>query len=44
MFSSDVQGAAHVSHHIATLNEDALRMLRRPWLFLLPRRFPTPFN
>jgi len=45
MFSSDVQGAAAaVSHHIANLNEYALRMLRRPWLFLLPRRFPTPFN
>jgi len=44
MFSSDVQGAAaDVSRHIATLNEYALRMLRRPWLFLLPRRFPTPF-
>ena len=45
MFSSDVQGAAaDVSYHIATLNEYALRMLRRPWLFLLPRRIPTPFN
>lgn len=45
MFSSDVRGAAaDVSGHIATLNEYALRMLRRPWLFLLPRRFPTPFN
>jgi len=45
MFSSDVQGAAaDVSRHIAALNEYALRMLRRPWLFLLPRRFPTPFN
>src|SRR5438067_1342546 len=45
MFSSDVQGsAADVSRHIAILNEYALRMLRRPWLFLLPRRFPTPFN
>jgi cytochrome P450 len=40
-----VQGAAAgVSHHIATLNEYALRMLRRPWLFLLPRRLPTPFT
>ena len=40
MFSSDVQGvAADVSRHIVTLNEYALRMLRRPWLFLLPRRF-----
>lgn len=45
MFSSDVQGsAADVSRHIAILNEDALRMLRQPWLFLLPRRFPTPFS
>jgi cytochrome P450 len=45
MFSSDVQGAAaDVSHYIAILNEYALRMLRRPWLFLLPRRIPTPFN
>src|SRR5436190_1165411 len=45
MFSSDVHGAAlHVSRHIATLNQYALRMLRRPWLFFLPRRFPTPFN
>lgn len=45
MFSSDVQGAAaDVSHHIETLNAYALRMLSHPWLFLLPRRFPTPFN
>lgn len=45
MFSSDVQGAAsEVSRHIGLLNEYALRMLRNPWLFLLPRRFPTPFN
>src|SRR5260221_392144 len=45
MFSSDVQGsAADVSRHIAILNGYALHMLRRPWLFLLPRRFPTPFN
>jgi cytochrome P450 len=45
MFSTDVEGAAaQVSRHIATLNEYALRMLRQPWLFLLPRRFPTPFN
>src|SRR5687768_7884266 len=44
MFSSDVQGAAaDVSRHIAVLNEYALHMLRHPWLFLLPRRFPTPF-
>jgi cytochrome P450 len=45
MFSSDVQGAAaDVSRHIAILNEYALRMLRHPWLFLLPRKFPTPFG
>jgi cytochrome P450 len=45
MFSSDVQGAAaNVAHYIATLNEYALRMIRRPWLFLIPRKFPTPFN
>ncbi|MBL9138352.1 MAG: cytochrome P450 [Verrucomicrobiales bacterium] len=45
MFGTDVQGAAaEVSSHIATLNEFALRMLRQPWLFLLPRRIPTPFT
>src|SRR5262245_23824132 len=45
MFSSDVQGAAaDVSRHIALLNEYALHMLRHPWLFLLPRSFPTPFT
>jgi cytochrome P450 len=45
MFSTDVEGSAsEVSRHIATLNEFALRMLRRPWLFFLPRRFPTPFH
>lgn len=45
MFSSDVQGAAaDVSHHIGVLNEYALHMLRHPWLFLLPRKIPTPFN
>lgn len=45
MFSTDVEGAAaEVSRHIATLNEYALRMLRQPWLFLVPRRFPTPFS
>ncbi len=45
MFSSDVQGAAaDVSRHIAILNEYALRMLRHPWLFLLPKRIPTPFT
>jgi cytochrome P450 len=45
MFSSDVQGAAsEVSRHIAVLNEYALRMLRNPWLFLLPRRIPLPFT
>jgi cytochrome P450 len=45
MFSSDVQGAAaDVSRHIAILNAYALYMLRHPWLFLLPRRIPTPFT
>jgi cytochrome P450 len=45
MFSSDVQGAAaRVSRHIAVLNETAILMLRHPWTFLLPRRFPTPFT
>jgi cytochrome P450 len=45
MFSSDVQGGAtEVSRHVGRLNEYALRMLRQPWLFLLPRRFPSPFN
>jgi cytochrome P450 len=44
MFSSDVQGAAaDVSKHIHVLNEFALRMLRNPWLFLLPRKIPFPF-
>ena len=45
MFSSDVQGAAaDVARYIALLNEYALRMLRNPLLFLLPRSFPTPFT
>ena len=45
MFSSDVQGAAaDVAHYIAVLNEYALRMLRNPLLFLLPRAIPTPFT
>ncbi|HXJ55399.1 MAG TPA: cytochrome P450 [Verrucomicrobiae bacterium] len=45
MFSSDVHGqAADVTRHIATLNEFALHLLRNPWLFLVPRRFPTPFT
>src|SRR5688572_26561138 len=45
MFSSDVQGAAaDVAGYIALLNEYALRMLRNPLLFLLPRSFPTPFT
>jgi cytochrome P450 len=48
-FPRDVQlrragAAADVSRHIVILNEYALHMLRHPWLFLLPRRFPTPFN
>lgn len=45
MFSSDVAGAAaDVGRHIAILNEYALRLLRQPWLFLLPRTIRTPFN
>ena len=45
MFSSDVQGAAaDVSRHIAILNAYALHLLRHPWLFLLPKRIPTPFT
>ena len=41
MFSSDVDGAASgVSGHIWTLNESAIRMLRNPLLFLLPRTWP----
>ena len=41
MFSSDVDGTASgVSGHIWTLNESALRMLRNPLLFLLPRTWP----
>jgi cytochrome P450 len=45
MFSSDVQGAAaDVSKHIHVLNAYALRMLRNPWLFLLPKRIPLPFT
>jgi cytochrome P450 len=45
MFSSDVKGAAaDVSKHIHVLNEYALRMLRNPWLFLLPKRIPLPFT
>lgn len=45
MFSTDVkQDASTVGAHVATLNEAALRMLRQPWRFLLPRRFPTPFT
>src|SRR5205085_1861524 len=43
MFSSDVQGAAsQVSRHIHILNDFALRMLRNPLLFLLPKRIPLP--
>ena len=45
MFSTDVDdGADRVGEHIATLNEGALRMLRQPWRFLLPRKIPTPFT
>jgi cytochrome P450 len=43
MFSSDVQGAAsQVSHHIHVLNDYALKMLRNPLLFLLPKRIRLP--
>lgn len=45
MFSTDVEDlAAQVSRHITVLNEAALRMLRQPWRFLLPRGIPTPFT
>lgn len=45
MFGSDVKGAAaEVSRHISVLNEFALRMLRNPWLFLLPKRIPLPMT
>jgi cytochrome P450 len=45
MFSSDVQGAAaDVSKHIHVLNAYALRMLKYPLLFLLPKRIPLPFT
>ena len=43
MFSSDVQDAAsQVSRHIHVLNDYALRMLRNPLLFLLPKRIRLP--
>lgn len=45
MFSSDVQGAAaDVSRHIHKLNAHALRLLRNPLLFLLPKRLRFPGN
>lgn len=45
MFSTDVDASAgSVGRHVATLNETALRMLRQPWRFFLPRTFPTPFT
>lgn len=45
MFSTDVESdAGKVGGYIATLNETALRMLRQPWRFFLPRRFPTPIT
>lgn len=45
MFSTDVDSSAgSVGRHIATLNETALRMLRQPWRFFLPRTFPTPLT
>lgn len=45
MFSADVDGtASDVSSHINALNEYSIRLLRNPWLFLLPRKIPTPFT
>lgn len=45
MFSTDVESdAGKVGGYIHTLNETALRMLRQPWRFLMPRSFPTPFT
>jgi cytochrome P450 len=45
MFSTDVENeAGPVGGYIATLNETALRMLRQPWRFFLPRKFPTPLT
>ena len=45
MFSTDVESTASaVGKHIATLNEYALRLLRQPWRFFLPRSFSTPFT
>lgn len=45
MFSTDVgESAASVGHHIAVLNEKAIRALRQPWRFFLPRKFSTPFT
>lgn len=45
MFSTDVKSdAALVGGYVATLNETALRMLREPWRFFLPRKFPTPIT
>ncbi len=45
MFSTDVENeASSVGGHIATLNETALRMLRQPWRFFLPRKFSTPIT
>jgi cytochrome P450 len=40
----DIISRAMFSSDIAILNEYALHMLRHPWLFLLPRRIPTPFT
>lgn len=45
MFSTDVGSSANsVGQYIATLNENALRALRQPWRFFLPRKFSTPFT
>lgn len=45
MFSTDVESeAGKVGGYIHILNETALRMLRQPWRFFMPRSFPTPFT
>ena len=44
LVSSGRWRAADVGRQIGLLNEHALRLLRNPWLFLLPRRLPPPFN
>jgi len=45
MFSTDVESSAGaVGRHIGVLNEAALKILRQPWRFLLPRTYSTPFS